>query len=125
MSELAEKLKYFRKKSNLTQQQVADALGIDRSAYSYYETSTSTPKLTTIQNLARLYNTSVDLLLGNNIAKDGDVLSSPDRFEKWYPDDHFNKLPDFEKVLLFRTRLLSMDEKKQVIEYIDEIIKSR
>lgn len=123
MSDLAEKLKYFRKKSNLTQQQVADALGIDRSAYSYYETNTSTPKLATVQNLARLYNTSVDLLLGNTGAVgEGEILNSPDRFEKWYMDDRFNQLSDFEQAILLRIRLMSVEEKKKLVEYIENSI---
>lgn len=125
MSDLAEKLKYFRKKANLTQQQVADALGIDRSAYSYYETDTSTPKLATVQNLARFYNTSVDLLLGNNhTVGDGEVLESPDSFEKWYTKDGFNLLSDFEQGIILRIRLMNTDERKKLIEYIDKSIKN-
>lgn len=120
MSLLAERLKYFRKKSNLTQQQIADALKMERSTYSYYEIGTTKPKLDTLQMLARLYNTTVDFLLydDNNCGEEG-ILSSPDRFEDWYIDDKFNQLSDFEQAVLLRIRLMNTDEKKELLNYLD------
>lgn len=123
--DLAEKLKYFRKKSHLTQQQVADAIGIERSAYSYYELRKTNPKIETLQMLAKLYNTNVDLLLDNNDDRDEeDILSSPDRFEEWYVDDKFNQLSDYEQAILLRVRLLSVKNKKKTLEYIDSLFEN-
>lgn len=117
---LAERLKYFRKKSNLTQQQVADALGMNRSTYAYYETGTTRPKINTLQSLARLYNTNVDLLLDSAVSGEDEVLNSPDKFEKWYMDDKFNQLSDFEQAILLRVRLMDVNEKKKLMEYLDK-----
>lgn len=125
MSELSERLKYFRKKSHLTQKQVASALGMDRSTYSYYETGATRPKLHTLQSLARLYNTNVDLLLNSPHTEDETVLNSPDPFEKWYMDDKFNQLSDFEQAVLLRVRLMNVDEKKKLLVYLDKTFDSQ
>ena len=52
---MGKKLKRLRENFNLTQQQVAEALGIDRSTYAYYELGRTTPDLDKIDKLQRLY----------------------------------------------------------------------
>lgn len=120
---LARQLRYLRKKANLTQQQVADVLGINRSTYAYYETGKTSPKLQTLQALARIYNTNVDILLESG-RSDNSVLNSPDRFEKWYSNDKFNQLSDFEKAVLLRVRILSLDERRELIRFLDSFIQN-
>lgn len=120
MSDLPEKLKYYRKKSRLTQQQVADVLNVTRSTYSYYETGKTRPKLFTLQMLARLYNTNVDLLLDDYERNNNEVLSSPNYFEGYKFSDRFNQLSDFEQSVLLRIRLMTIEEKKKLIEYLDK-----
>ena len=61
---IAESLKRFRKKFNLTQQQVADTLGIKQQSYGPYESKSVTPSASTIVKLANAYNVSADYLLG-------------------------------------------------------------
>lgn len=125
MYSLAERLKYFRKESHMTQKQVAEAVGIKRSTYAYYETSDIRPKLETLQALSRLYNTNLDTLTGNITPVAESVLHSPDRFEKWYSDDKFNQLSDFEKAVLVRVRLLGAEDKKKLAEYLDSLLENR
>lgn len=62
---LAKNIKLFRLYNGYTQQQVADILNVDRSTYAYYESGKSVPDIETIIKLARLYNISIDFLLGN------------------------------------------------------------
>jgi transcriptional regulator with XRE-family HTH domain len=119
LSDLAEKLKYFRKQSHLTQQQVADALSIKRSTYAYYETGKTTPKLSTLQSLSRLFNTNVDVLLDNIVSVEEGVISSPDMFKNWYTDEHMSQLSEFEQSILLRVRLLNGDDKKKLVEFLD------
>lgn len=61
-----EKLRMLREKQGFTQQQVANALGIDRSTYTYYEMGRCQPHLSTFKKLARLYQVSTDELLNGN-----------------------------------------------------------
>lgn len=57
-------LKILRKKQNLTQQQVADAIGIGMQAYAYYEKEERDPSPDTLCKLADFFNVSLDELLG-------------------------------------------------------------
>ena len=61
---VAEGLKRFRKNAKLTQEDVADVLGIKRPAYSRYETGQFVPRADDIVTLARTYDVSTDYLLG-------------------------------------------------------------
>lgn len=58
-----ENLKLARKKTNLTQQQVADSIGISRQAISQWESGKSTPDVETLQLLCKLYNITPNELL--------------------------------------------------------------
>lgn len=60
----AERLKRIRKDCDLTQKMVAEALGIGRSTYAYYETGKTSPDLQTLARLAALFRMSTDSLLG-------------------------------------------------------------
>lgn len=53
--ELAKNLKFFRLKSDLTQDEVARMLNIDRSTYSYYETGKTIPSIFTAIELAKIF----------------------------------------------------------------------
>ncbi len=61
----AERLRSLRRAQGWTQLHVAEALGIKRSTYAYYETRTSEPDMETLIKLARLFNTSIDFLIGH------------------------------------------------------------
>ena len=56
---LSEKLKNLRRQCCLTQKQVADSLGINRSTYAYYETGKTTPDVTTLKRLADIYGVGI------------------------------------------------------------------
>jgi len=45
-------------------------LGIKRSTYAYYETGVSEPDLETLNNLATLFHTTVDFLIGHRADTD-------------------------------------------------------
>ena len=63
---LSHNLRAFRTKCSLSQLQVATALGVDRSTYSYSEIGKPPPHPDTLLRLARLFNVSVDALLGES-----------------------------------------------------------
>ncbi len=46
-------IKYHRKKANLTQKDLADAVGVDQSCVSQWETGITTPKTELIPSIAR------------------------------------------------------------------------
>ena len=59
----AEKFKTARKNAGLSQQQIADALGLDRSAIAHYENGDSMPALKNIIKVCKLLNLSVEELM--------------------------------------------------------------
>lgn len=58
-----EQLKRARLRLDYTQQQVADLMGITKSTYCGYETGKRQPDVAKIKQLARILNTSGDILL--------------------------------------------------------------
>ena len=56
-------LKKARLNMHYTQQQVADLMGITKSTYCGYETGKRKPDVAKIKKLARILNTSGDVLL--------------------------------------------------------------
>lgn len=64
LQDVGKKLKELRKEQNLTQQDVADILKIDRSNYSKYELGKLELNLTMLATLAKLFNVSADYILG-------------------------------------------------------------
>lgn len=64
---LSDNIRAFRKARSLTQQQLADALGVTVGAVYKWEANLSTPDLSLLVELADLFDTSVDVLLGYEI----------------------------------------------------------
>ncbi len=66
---IPERLKQLRKEHHLTQQNVADRLGVKLRTYQYYESDADTshrPDLETLVALADFYGVSVDYLIGRS-----------------------------------------------------------
>ena len=62
--ELGERLYRLRKERNLSQGEVADALGVSRQSVSKWENSTSVPELDKLTELAHIFHIRLDELLG-------------------------------------------------------------
>lgn len=75
-----ENLRKARQEKRLTQQQVADLLGVAKSTYCQYETGASEPNIVRLKKLAKILETNIDSLLG---------IEPPEQLEK-----DFNRLKD-------------------------------
>jgi len=64
---VSQNLKLYRKGNGLTQQQVAQALGIDRSTYAYYESGRTMPGLDSVDKLLRLFKINYTDLFGKPV----------------------------------------------------------
>ena len=58
----AENFRNARMKAELTQQQIADELGLDRSAIAHYEMGDSMPNARNLQKICELFNITFDEL---------------------------------------------------------------
>ena len=61
---LSENIRKYRMKKNLTQEELADLLGLTPQSISKWERAESYPDITLLPALANVFETSIDLLLG-------------------------------------------------------------
>ena len=76
MNTLAEMIKYFRARDNLTQEQLAKKVNSTRSTISNYEQGTRKPDYEMLEALADTFNVSITTLLGT----DADYLDKDEVF---------------------------------------------
>lgn len=67
------RLKRLRKQRYLTQQEVGKIIGVSTVAVSGYENGIRSPEIETLKNIATLFETSIDYLVGHS-----DVLNPND-----------------------------------------------
>lgn len=68
MSLISENIKFFRKQLGFTQEQLALKIGIKRSLLGAYEEGRAEPGLETLTVLARLFGSTVDLLISETLS---------------------------------------------------------
>lgn len=61
----AENFKNARKVTGMTQEQLAEKLGVDRSSIAKYEAGKSTPNIKNLQQICKALDVSVEKLLSN------------------------------------------------------------
>lgn len=64
METLGSRLRQLRNSKRLRQDQVAELIGVNKTAVSYYENDTRQPSYATLIRIASIYNVSTDYLLG-------------------------------------------------------------
>lgn len=75
---IGNKLKKLRIERGLTQQTVADALGISRSVYSQYENDERVPSLRRMISISRFFMVSLDYLCSNDARIQVDITDLDD-----------------------------------------------
>jgi transcriptional regulator with XRE-family HTH domain len=124
---LRENLINFRKANNLTQEELAKALNLkDHTAYGSYEIGRAVPKISSIVRLAKIYNTTTDLLLTNTEAPkmynqlrvEADIKYD----HEIYGDKYLSELEGSEKLFIMRFRQLTKSDKMKVAEFIDNLL---
>ncbi|EAC2379306.1 helix-turn-helix domain-containing protein [Listeria monocytogenes] len=71
-----DKLKMLRSKTNKTQEDIANILGVSRAAYSHIENGRNEPDMETIVKLANYFEVSTDYLLGRDEIDNSDLLAA-------------------------------------------------
>ena len=61
---ISENLRKLRKNAKKSQTQIANKLNVAQTTYSKYELGTAEPNISTLINLAKIYNISIDELVG-------------------------------------------------------------
>ena len=95
---LSENIRKFRKERRLTQEQLAEVLGVTTGAVHKWESGMSIPDITLIVEMADFFNTSVDVLLGYKM-KDNHIKSTIERMEEMCRNSDREALTEAEKLL--------------------------
>ena len=95
---LAENIRVLRKERSLTQEQLAEVLGVTTGAVYKWEAKLSQPELNMVMELADFFDTSVDVLLGYEM-KDNHLEKSVERLKQYRHEKNMDGLAEAEKSL--------------------------
>ena len=118
METISEKLKLLRTKMGLTQSDIARAIGVERSTYTYYELGKTLPDWPTIKKLAKIFNINYY-----------DLLEDQGKYVLQDYSNNFQKInigdlkPD-ECRLILLIRSAPDEKQKEIIEIIEEKLKT-
>lgn len=118
---LGERLKQLRAEHNITQQKLADKLGINRATVAGYETKGVEPGHEILIQLSNIFNCSIDYLLGKSSERStvedikSALASDPEMADFW---DKILKRKDLQ-LLYKQTRNLSPKAIEQIIKVIN------
>ncbi len=119
---LAENLRNLRKKFNLTQQEIADILGIDRSTYTFYEAGKSTPSKENIVKLCDIFNVTVGYLFGvEKNCPELKVANQSDVVEEKI--EGLSEISRNERFILMAYRSLDAQKKKKFVDAVKDTLK--
>lgn len=94
---LGNKIKTLRKQHNLTQENLAEMLGVSYQAISRWENNITSPDISTLPILANIFDVTVDYLLDVNISKNEDIINKI--YDEYYSLSINNKIDECEKLL--------------------------
>ena len=75
---LKTRLLEIRTNAGYSQKEVAEKLGVSPQAYSHYENGIRTPDIFTAQRIAKIFNTTVDSLVNEEKARQGESPNGPE-----------------------------------------------
>ncbi|WP_425622938.1 helix-turn-helix domain-containing protein [Brevibacillus borstelensis] len=101
---LGDKLKSLREQRGWTQSQAAERLGISSQVVSNYERDYRSPDKETLSRIAKVYNCSLDWLLG--------VADNPERIDDPSPSDKKDK-PEDELTTIMYHKWDQLDERRR------------
>lgn len=84
MLNIGERIIQLRKQQNLSQDELAKKAGVSRTIIGNYERNTNTPSIEVLLKLAKVFNVSVDYLIGEGdlAALNKDLLKRIEEIEK-------------------------------------------
>ncbi len=114
---LGEKLRELREDYDLTQEQVAAVLNVNRTTYTKYELNNSHPSLDSLVKLAHIFNVPKETLLPD------DDSDAPSFKEIKRPDSMLKSLNKDERGLIAAYRALDKEQKAELKRQIAKLSK--
>ena len=85
--DIGKRFRHYRAKSGLSQKQAAELIGVNYYQLGNYETNRSEPSISVLKKMSKVYQVSIDQLVGNN------------RFQKELTEQEQKKMDDLFKAL--------------------------
>ena len=104
---LSDNLRQIRKENNLSQEQLAEKLGVSRQAVSKWESGQSYPEMDKVLLICKLFNYNIDELMNENVKEVNETKQSKININK-YIEDFFGfitKTVDVFCAMRFRDRI--------------------
>jgi transcriptional regulator with XRE-family HTH domain len=85
---IGERITQLRKQQNLSQDELSKKAGVSRTIIGNYERNANTPSIEVLLKLAKVFNVSVDFMIGEGelASYDKEVLKRIDDIERLDPD---------------------------------------
>ena len=115
---LSEQLKIIRKANKFTQQELADAIGIERSTYASYETGRNKPDVVLLSKIAKVFGVSSDYILEIDTTVPLNVEDIPVQYKKKSGNQLVSTLSKEEKGVLAKYRLVSDSKKTELVDFL-------
>lgn len=114
---LGKKLLSLRKEFKMTQDDVANILGMSRTSFSKYENGNTNPPLPVLRKLADIYNVGLEyLIFDENTTIRVNDSSEEDENSAEFAFSRITELRPIEKEIVGKFRTLSDEEKKDFIK---------
>ena len=121
---LSENLKRIRKESNLSQEQLADKLGVSRQAVSKWESNQAYPEMDKVLQICKMFNLNIDELLNQNLREVNETKQSKNNVNKLIDDflDYITKTVDMFSSMKLKEQLKCILEQLVIIGVITIIL---
>lgn len=116
---LCEQLKQIRKANKFTQQDLADAVGIERSTYASYETGRNKPDVILLKRIANVFGVSSDFILEIDPTQKLNLSDLSVAYKK-KGSQLMSTLSKDEKAVIAKYRLLTDEKKEKLMAFLKE-----
>ncbi len=96
----AERLKALRKENKISQQKLADLLGLGQSTIAMWEKGKNSPEYESLINIANIFNVSIDYLAGQKTAKHPCRIPVLGYVRAGVPTEALEEVIDYEDITL-------------------------
>ncbi len=108
---LGQNLAFYRKISGMTQKQVAEAVNLNRTTYTKYETGASEPSFEILKKIAAVLGVDINVLLHE---EEDLSLGDSQAEEIWLPDPE-------DRILLQKYHMLDRESREELMKYLNEL----
>ncbi len=113
---LADNIKKIRKDNNLSQEQLAEKLGVSRQSVSKWESGLSYPEMDKVLQICQLFNLNINELINEDIKEVSEVREANNRTNKYITSffDYITKLVDMFSSMKWKERIKCLFEQSLI-----------